>query len=419
MHALALVGFVIAFGVAASPQDRPAPSEQPAAPAEDQEVLVARLMEQTKHLQSFTATYRGVMKGETAIVRLVYQAPGRAKFELSSDTWSVVIWILDGRCVMQSDHAADGFTADISCPDVIDRLAEFDRRFEETFPAASSATDELGAGPVFGLGAAPESEPENTIHFELNWCPQREHILLWYGAAAHWADAKAEDERLVRELAGGRREALSTRNGFIAEISRSDGSHLKLVDLSDVVADTDFTVTRAKEGWRDESVECANSLLAAMTVERRNAVYVHAAREKDAAQEESRPKLQRVFEALCRPRMVESYASWVGTQETEIGKFTDWLREQYEQTADQPKLRRHLAAAILQKRGELERALDHERDRYAGMVPTPDGLGLEPKQAEAITRVERAATRAIFEHDVGAPLLATFDEVVAAVQSGN
>jgi hypothetical protein len=320
--------------------------------------------------------------------------------------------------IMQFDSGTDGFRADFPCAAVFDQFSEFDRIFEETFPAVESATEDLGAGPQFSFEAVPKPNGEPELNIELTWVTQRNRLLDWYGRTKDWAGAKREGDRLVRELGNGMREALSTQNGFIAEMSRTGSSHLELVDFSETAADSDFTVPVPREGLKDSSADHATHMTSNIAASERNAVYVRAAREIGTGDEEFKRRLSKLFEALYGRELLENWAGWVASTQTQGDKFTEWCKDRYEQTRDQLDERAALEDIITKRQSELRDILIDTLDRYTKKVVPCQELGLDPGLSEAIVTVERNAMRAVFNREVGSPMLARFEQAIAAAKGG-
>lgn len=407
MNRLPLAVALIAIGSTSLAQDN------------DQSSLVFRLMEQTRSLKEVTASYRGTTKkGEPFVVRFVYRAPARAKVEMKSGTASTNYWILDGRLVVQSDSGESGVAADVIVNES-DRDTAFEQVFNENFPSPrQNAKADLGPGPSFSLRSTSSKDPTKSFDIDLNWTPYREHFLHWFRHCKEWDAAKQDGERLVREVSDGVHESISTANGFIQDITSASGARIELVEFSDTVAESEFLVPKPREGLSDVSHDFAMKMIHGVASMRRARVYERAVAGQGSAREEFRERLTRVFESLYVPWIARSNESRLAESRLAVDKFIDWCREQWRFTDAEQHSRDELETTIRQWRSGLENNNAAGVDQYTRSIDPVSEPGADPQLIAEILDAERAAARTAYERMISAPLIARFDEGVAAVKSG-
>lgn len=201
MPALKFAVFAMSLVAASFPQDEPSPPpDKPAAMTPvDQKALVERLMDHTKNIQSFTATYRIASKRGESTVRLIYQAPGHAPLEGLADDGFVVNWILDGRLITQADSGDEAFFTDFDFAAEFERDGGFGKVLAETFPLLRDKTGDFDKGPSFQIIAAAANDPNKSFDVRLWWHEARSRVLVWNAAPTAWTSATLEGQRLIRE----------------------------------------------------------------------------------------------------------------------------------------------------------------------------------------------------------------------------
>ncbi len=409
---------------AAKPAGQDAPSASPKESISEAEVsrLLAELAQKAGAIDSFVATYRveEADEGQEHVMVLSYDAPDRARLESRRPDVTNNLWLLDGRMYMRGEFGQGGIKAEIELDEIFTFGDGFETALREAFPVAEDGSDDLGAGPVFGLDVVPdESQPSGyAVNASLAWNSRRTHVLTWLSNVEGWTGASRYEKRLVREVGGDAAIGLSLESGFVDEIRLSKSMRLVDLRVNEDVPESVFVVPSAEPGARDVSAELSLQQLRMASAMARNKVYVRAAKRTETAGIEDaalRAKMQTVFRELHAVVLIRHYGDWIEeTKRRSAASIQEWTEKFREQVRNDPSAREQLRLRSTAERESLVHTLDKAREAYVASLRAPALRRIDAGLLGAIAAVERNGASDAYERDVATPVLRDFDEGLKA-----
>jgi hypothetical protein len=398
----------------------PAPVEKA-----DPHVELERLVQRSKALEAFTATYRAPLE---QTIRITYVAPDRARYEITraNEVWHRVVWTLGNRAVMRDEDPNGRTFADVPItPELMivaaDAVADVVNR---AFPAPDGASSfpDLGPGASINLEIRPDrNDPEHgDLDVLLSWSPHRVSILDWLLRASSMPMLRDDGNRIVGEDPATRLEvAISKANGLLECITTAGRRQVELVEWRDSADPSDFTIPAPPPGARDVSPDYQELLTASYFMVSDRCIELAAIEYKNRegiGDDELRRRLTSVYEEVLPKMLAETLAYYRVSAKRSDFDLTAELRRLKAAAGSDPDLQTIFEQQVARMREEW---VDGSRKLVESLAWANSNEAADHDPTDAlISEVRHQSMTEMFDRELSKPNLAYFDECVRAVREG-
>jgi len=422
----ALIVLFAALGASCSP------------PAESQPETVERLIAGTEGVDSFVALYQVTSSdGAQSILRLVYQAPDKAKMEITAAVSETVpalssSMIVGGELSMAASMGPDqNGSAKVDLKPLVERGREVDRLLDELFPAPDAAPPSA-EGVTFSLDWGEKNAAGKPyVTFGVAYVGRRKALLGWLPRLREIPCREGATDTLDYELVDTFTIELSKQTGFIERVTgeyEDRKSTFVLHDLQ-VHAEIDPSEFQPHE-VSPQAVDLTSQIVkpiaeTALAAQRELAferVDSGVAGGRTVWDEGARANLGRVLQLAHAQASPHVFRDWTEDSRGRVGQLQKHLQEELQKDgADRSKIEQESAKL----RTELVSTLEHLRGAYGQQLEVPmrdaggdDGEGRDVARAQEYLEIDRQAAALAFEEQVAKPILAYFDEQIRTVWGG-
>lgn len=400
--------------------------ERPAEPSTRERI--AALIESANALDSFRARYELEKNGaiEAEFV-LAYAAPGRGLLAVERGDGEAEAraetWVVDGvMSVRVDDGKGGGGSGDVDLSEPSESIAAASELLTERFPPAEPG---IGPGPIFIMSWGVNAETDKT-DFDLKLAYERGDrpaLLGWLVRLHREADELTlVDGRYVLEPDPRIHVEISAETGFVERIDLvgQDGTSASVLlrelevgavplgesfEPDPLAADAPDVFAEGAERMRGHPRDFRRSAFG-----RIDAMLERGEREWD---ERTRADWRDVLEALHRPFVRSSFAGWRERSDARSRDFAGRLAQELE-VAEGDEAVARLREVAANWRGALEANLASSLEAFTRSLEVEGALPSSLVRREALSDIEGEVLRTTFEAEVAAPLLASFDGLVAA-----